>query len=152
MLSLLSCSDSGDSVDKEKPQINVDFEGAFPRNCDTLYFGEEYELNCILSDNEELGAFRIDLHNNFDQHSHSTEIIECDLEPKKTALTPFMFLHDYAIPSGLKQYKPKTEIFLAPENADGIPYETGNYHLQISVTDKNGWSSFKGFSVKIYRK
>ena len=79
----VACSDDDSEVDKEKPTIDLSIDGAFPVNCETIYFGEEFELKMRFTDNVELGSYGIDIHNNFDHHSHSTEVTECELDPVK---------------------------------------------------------------------
>lgn len=63
-----------DDIDKEKPVIDLTIQDAFPVNCDTLYFGESFTMRMRFTDNAELGSYSIDIHNNFDHHSHSTEV------------------------------------------------------------------------------
>jgi hypothetical protein len=137
-----------EAIDKEKPSINLSLEDAFPLNCDTLYFGEVFSLNFLFSDNIELGSFSIDIHNNFDQHSHSTEVSECSSEPIKSPINPFLFIQDYNIPSGLKQYETSLEISIPSSDENGI-FDEGDYHFFISLTDKEGWSAQKGISIKM---
>jgi len=120
-------------------------------NCDTLYFGESFELKVLFSDNAELGTYSIDIHNNFDHHSHSTEVNECDLGPIKDPVNPFTLIQDYSIPAGLKEYETNQSISI-PSGNDNGSYDVGDYHFFISLTDKEGWSAQLGLSIKILRK
>jgi hypothetical protein len=144
-----SCNKEG--VDKEKPQIDLTILGAFPINCDTLYFGETFTFKMLFTDNIELGSYSIDIHHNFDHHSHSTEVSECQLDPVKAPINPFVFIDDYSIPDGLQEYETSLEITLPDGDAKG-PYDEGDYHFFISLTDKSGWSTQKGLSIKIIRE
>lgn len=148
-LFILSC-ETKDEVDTEKPLIDIAFEDAFPVNCDTLYFGESFGLKLRFTDNIELGSFSIDIHNNFDHHSHSTEVSECSLNPVKSPVNPFLYIEDFDIPPGLSEYKTEVSLFIPSGNEDG-DFDTGDYHFFISLTDHEGWSAQKGLSIKILR-
>lgn len=147
----VSISCNREEVDKEKPQIDLTILGAFPINCDTLYFGETFTFKMLFTDNIELGSYSIDIHHNFDHHSHSTEVSECQLDPVKAPINPFVFIDDYSIPDGLQEYETSLEITLPDGDAKG-PYDEGDYHFFISLTDKSGWSTQKGLSIKIIRE
>ncbi|WP_320019164.1 DUF4625 domain-containing protein [Labilibaculum manganireducens] len=148
LLMIFNSCEKDEEIDKEKPTINLTIQDAFPLSCDTIYFGESFELKALFSDNVELGSFSIDIHNNFDHHSHSTEVTECNLDPIKSPVTPFLFINDYDIPTGLKQYETNLEINIPLSNENGI-FDDGDYHFFISLTDKEGWSEQKGLSIKM---
>lgn len=133
-------------IDEEKPVIDMSGEDAFPGNCDTLYLGSAFTFRAMFTDNLQLGSYSIDIHNNFDHHSHSTDVEECQLSPVKTPVNPFVFIREYEIPEGNTEYETEEEI-LIPGN-----YDEGDYHLFISLTDREGWRSVKGISIKIIRK
>jgi len=97
---LFSISACQKDIDTEKPSIDSQYTDAFPLNCDTLYFGEAFEFKTHLSDNEALGSYSVAIHNNFDQHSHSTEVSNCNFDPIKEAINPLVFIEDFDIPSG----------------------------------------------------
>ena len=140
-----------EEIDTEKPVIDLSPSNVFPKNCDTLYFGETFTFKGFFSDNAELGSYSIDIHNNFDHHSHSTEINDCDLGDKKEPVNPFVFIQDYEIPSGQLEFEANDLINIP--NGDGINlYDEGDYHFSISLTDNEGWSTFKGLSIKILRR
>ena len=148
---LFSACDDDEAIDTEKPEIDISFADAFPVNCDTLYFGETFELRMLFSDNVELGAFSIDIHNNFDHHSHSTEVTECDLDEVKDAVNPYVFINDYSIDDGLAEYETNLAITLPDSDDEGL-YDAGDYHFFISITDKEGWSTQTGLSIKILHR
>ncbi|MEE4287123.1 MAG: DUF4625 domain-containing protein [Mariniphaga sp.] len=149
-IGFISC-EKGEEIDKEKPSIDLTIQGAFPVNCDTLYFGETFMLKVKFTDNVELGSYSIDIHNNFDHHSHSTEVTECSLGPIKDPVNPFTFIQDYAIPEGLQEYETNIQISLPAGNSEGN-FDDGDYHFFIRLTDKEGWSEQKGLSVKLFRR
>lgn len=129
--------------DLEKPVIDFSYTSFFPKNCDTLYAGETFHFKALFRDNYGLGSFSINIHNNFDHHSHSTDVESCPQDPFKTPENPFSFLGNYDIPNGLKQFEATIAITI-PGNVD-----TGDYHLFISLTDITGWRAEKGMSIKI---
>ncbi|MCT4614828.1 MAG: DUF4625 domain-containing protein [Marinifilaceae bacterium] len=147
---LIAC-DSSDSKDTEKPIIDISRENTFPLNCSELYFGEEIEINYLFKDNFSLGSYSIDIHNNFDHHSHSTEVISCDFEDIKKANNPFKFTQEYTIPENQNSYDTKLKLVLPTEDENG-KFDEGDYHFFISLTDHEGWSTQKGFNIKIRHK
>lgn len=151
---LFNSCEKGETTDKQKPALDLTIPDAFPVNCDTLYFGETFHFKVLFRDNAELGsekAFSIDIHHNFDHHSHSTEVTECSPEPDKDPVNAFTFIEDYDIPDGLKEYETDLIISIPSGNGDGS-YDDGDYHLYISLTDKEGWSAQKGLSIKMLHR
>jgi len=138
-------------IDQEKPSIDLSIPDAFPVNCDTLYFGESFKLKVYFSDNAELGSYSLDIHNNFDHHSHSTEVTVCSLDPVKDPVNPFLLVDEFGIPSGLKEYETDLPISIPAGNGTGL-FDEGDYHFFISLTDAEGWSSQKGLNLKILHK
>lgn len=141
LLFLIFNSCTKDEIDDVKPVI--DTSGALPAACDTLRRGTDYEFKIKFSDNIELGSFSIDIHHNFDQHSHSTGSDFCVLDQKKTAVKPWTLIRSYEIPAGLKEFN-ATGIISIPKDID-----QGDYHFWYKLTDKSGWQSLYGFSIKI---
>ncbi|NJK94365.1 MAG: DUF4625 domain-containing protein [Bacteroidetes bacterium] len=151
---LLTSCEKDNNIDKEKPLIDLSLPDAFPNNCDTFYFGEPITFKALFSDNVELGsvkAFSIDIHHNFDHHSHSTEVSDCNPDPKKAPVNPFVFIQDYDIPAGLKEYETNLSVTIPAENSSGV-FDEGEYHFLVSLTDKEGWSTQKGISIKILHR
>jgi len=140
-LLLFSCNDT--VKDEEVPVIDMSVTDAFPQNCVTVYRGESFTFKARFTDNIELGSYSIEMHNNFDHHTHSTSITECDMENIKSAVNPFLFLSQYSIPAGQTEYVATTTIDI-PAGVD-----TGDYHFMLRVTDQSGWQTFEGISLKI---
>lgn len=144
LIVLAGCSkDEKPKVDTEYPVIDVSAEAAFPKQCSEVRRGETFIYRAQFSDNLALGSSSIDIHHNFDQHTHSTELEECIMEPKKTAVNPFKLIKTFPIPEGVKTYQVQEEI-LIPADAD-----PGDYHFMIRLTDKEGWQTIKGLSIKV---
>lgn len=140
---LLGMSCTGDPVDDQKPQIDMSWVDAFPVNCDTVFIGETFQFRAKFTDNVQLGSFSIDIHHNFDHHSHSTEVTTCELLPVKQAVNPFVYINEFDIPEGLKEYTAEITIAV-PDEVD-----EGDYHFFISLTDREGWRAEKGISIQI---
>ena len=91
----------------------------------------------------ELGSFNLEVHNNFDHHTHSTEAGECRQDPVKQPVNPWIFNQDYPIPAGETVYEANLRI---PIPADVDP---GEYHFMIRVTDASGWQQLRSVSIRI---
>jgi len=151
LLIFFNACEKDDKIDKEKPTIDLSIQDAFPVNCDTIYFGESFELKVLFSDNIALGSYSIDIHHNFDHHSHSTEVTECNLDPVKEPVNPFLFIEDYDIPDGKADYKTAESITIPSGDGNGL-FDEGDYHFFISLTDSEGWSAQKGLSIKMLHR
>lgn len=136
---LFSCGDNDDK-DMQKPEIEI----SFPQNCIQLQRGESFTFRAQFSDNVELGSYNIEIHHNFDHHSHSTDNVECELDEKKTTLIKtWIFNRDYAIPAGQKAFEANNAIPV-PDDVDA-----GDYHFMARLTDRSGWQQQAAISVKI---
>lgn len=140
---MAGCSKNKDAPDTEYPTVDMTAAAAFPRQCSELVRGQKFTAEISVADNIELGSVSIDIHHNFDHHSHSTEVAECDMGAVKTPSNPFLLVKSIPIPAGNKSYTVSEAIDI-PENVD-----TGDYHFMIRVTDKEGWQTIKGLSIKI---
>ncbi|WP_298649498.1 DUF4625 domain-containing protein [uncultured Proteiniphilum sp.] len=139
---LLSCGREDDH-DMEKPVIDMSGVSAFPLTCDIVYKGESFTFKAVFTDNGELGNYNIEIHNNFDHHSHSTDDVECEPDEKKTPVNPFVYNESFPIPQGVVSYEAEQSIYI-PEDVD-----TGDYHFMIRLTDKAGWQQLKAVGIKV---
>src|SRR5699024_10889797 len=114
---LIGCSsdDDNSSIDQDYPTINL--EETYPETCSILKRGKTFTAKIVVDDNQELGSVTIDIHNNFDHHNHSTEVEECDLQPKKEPDNPFTYIKSIPIPEGNDHYVVEHEIAI-PEDVD----------------------------------
>ena len=142
LLALSACKKDKQEIDTDYPVIDVTGT-AFPQQCSVIKRGEKFIFKAKLSDNVELGSVSIDVHHNFDHHSHSTEVNECDLGAVKIPVKPFLLIKDFPLPAGQKTYEVAQEITV-PGDVDA-----GDYHFLIRLTDKTGWQTLKGLSIKI---
>jgi len=141
---LASCSsDDNSNKDEQKPTINVNYNEGFPQACTELVKGETYTFRAMVSDNVALAAYSLDIHNNFDHHTHDDQGAQCELEPVKQAVNPFIYMENYTIEKGLDTY----EISISLKIPDTI--DTGDYHCAYSVTDETGWQARTSIDIKI---
>lgn len=143
---LAACSSSSDdngTKDKEKPVISDKDIVASPTDCQVYKRGETIPVRYLFKDNMELGSFNIEIHNNFDHHTHSTSAADCPLDEKKSAVNPWVYNESFDIPAGRKEYASTVDIKI-PDNID-----TGDYHFMLRLTDKVGWQELKAVSIKI---
>ena len=142
---LNSCSgdDSSSSVDDVKPVIDTSITGAFPVSCSTVRRGDVIPFKALFTDNAALGAYSINIHNNFDHHSHDTEVDACPFEAAKTPVNPWAATLTYTIPQNSKEFVAQQSITV-PSDID-----TGDYHFMIQLTDAQGWATMRGISIKV---
>jgi len=133
----------------EKPRIDTEYPGilvkddSFPLQCSEIQRGTTMEFKAYFSDNVELGSYSLDIHHNFDHHTHSTEVKSCQEDPVKSPVNPLLMIKTFEIPEGLTEYEATAEIEI-PENID-----PGDYHFMIRLTDQEGWQTLQGLSIKI---
>lgn len=142
LFALSACKKNSEEIDTEYPIIDITGT-AFPQQCAVIKRGEKFTFKAKLSDNVALGSVSIDVHHNFDHHSHSTELNECNLGEVKLPIKPFLLIKDFPLPAGQKAYEIAQEVTV-PADMDA-----GDYHFLIRLTDKTGWQTLKGLSIKI---
>ncbi len=147
-LSFAACND--DEKDMTRPTITDTGITANPINCQVYQRGDTIPFRYVFTDDMELGNFNIEIHNNFDGHSHSTEgheTVECEEEEEEEEHhgtgNPWVFNQNYAIPTGLQSYNASVDI---PIPTDIAP---GHYHFMVLLSDKAGWQELKSISIKI---
>lgn len=142
---VMGCSsdneDNESGPDEEYPTINLD--KTYPETCNIIERGTPLKAVITVDDNRELGSITLDIHHNFDHHNHSTEIENCDRDPKKEPKNPYKFIASYPVPEGQEHYVLEQDIDI-PADID-----PGDYHFMIRVTDKAGWQTLAGLSIKI---
>lgn len=138
-----SCSSDDAEIDTEYPVIDISAAAAFPIQCSTIERGQTFTFKAKFNDNVELGSYSLDIHHNFDHHTHSTEVESCEMDAIKKPVKPMLFINNYTIPTGVKSYEATAQIAI-PSDVD-----PGDYHFMIRLTDKEGWQTLKGLSIKI---
>ena len=143
-LIIAACSSSDDStIDEERPTISVNYADGFPQACETLERGQTYSFRAQVTDNVALAAYSVNIHHNFDHHTHDDQGAQCVLGPVKTAINPMMFMENHAIEGGVTSYEINLSITI-PDDVD-----PGDCHCAYSVTDQTGWQSRTSVDIKI---
>lgn len=121
-LLFISCN-NGDDGDTTPPVINL----IEPAEGDTLKIGNTngVHLEMELSDNEMLSSYKVDIHNDFDGHTHSKSL-------KADETTVFSFQKSWDV-SGKRNTTIHHHEIVIPANAT-----PGNYHLMVYCTDAAG--------------
>jgi len=132
----IGCKD--EDIDDIYPEIHL----IQPLNCDSVVVGSPMVIKALFTDNMALGSYSVNIHHNFDHHNHSTEMNACILSPPKTPVNPFTYINSFEIEAGLKEKEVTLHIDLP------LAVDTGDYHLMLRLTDREGWQSIKGLSVK----
>ena len=143
LCALCACSSSDDTKDTQQPVITEHGVTADPIDCQVYQRGQVIPFNYVFTDDTELGAYNIEIHNNFDHHTHSTSATECTIEAQKQPVKPWVYNQDFAIPAGQQQYTARIDI---PIPADIDP---GDYHFMVRLTDRAGWQQLKAVAIKI---
>jgi hypothetical protein len=113
---------SCESGDTTKPVINL----TEPAEGDILQIGEDVHFEMEVSDNDLLREYKVEIHSNFDGHSHEATRAGEDL-------VPFYFEQTWSDISGKKNASVHHHDIVIPANA-----EPGDYHLEVFCTDASG--------------
>lgn len=145
MLPLAMACSSNDNAEKdtEKPTISLNYTNGFPQTCVALTKGETYTFRTMVTDNEALASYSIDIHHNFDHHTHDDQGAECELDAVKTPGNPMIYMENFNIEGAVVEYELMQEITI-PADVD-----TGDYHCQFSVIDQTGWQARTSVDIKI---
>lgn len=146
LCALSACSSSDDdeeTKDMNYPVINTTDIVAVPTDCQVFKRGDVIPFNLLFTDDTELGAYNIEIHHNFDHHTHSTSSVECPMEAPKQPVKPWVFNLDFTIPSGQKSFTARHDIAI-PSDID-----TGDYHFMVRLTDRAGWQQIHAVAIKI---
>ncbi|NJK94244.1 MAG: DUF4625 domain-containing protein [Bacteroidetes bacterium] len=122
-----SCS-KDDDKDTTKPVIELEE----PADGDTLFIGYDFHLEMELSDDVQLKSYKVDIHNNFDGHTHT----------KSTAVAGvWSFTKSWDV-SGSKNAHIHHHEIGVPTTVDGVPIAKGKYHFTVYCTDAAGNESY----------
>ena len=145
LCALSACSGSDDEVQKDMQQPVISDQGitANPIDCQVYHRGEVIPFHYVMTDDQELGAYNIEVHNNFDHHTHSTTSVECPMDAQKQPQNPWVYNHDFSIPAGQNRYEARVDIEI-PADID-----PGDYHFMIRLTDRAGWQQLHAVAIKI---
>ena len=152
-LSFTACSNDDDK-DMTPPVISDQGITANPINCQQYHPGDIIPFHYVMIDNQELGNFNIEIHNNFDHHSHSTEaddhdheMSECDdddeHEHEHSDGKAWVYNQDFTIPAGQRQYDARVDIQIPND------INPGDYHFMIRLTDRAGWQQLHAVAIRV---
>ena len=135
-LSFVSCED--DKGDTTPPVIRL----LSPAEGERLEIGEAIHFEMEVSDNEALGSYKIDIHNNFNGHEHSHTYSSSDDDISVTETISFAFQQSWNDISGKRNALVHHHNITIPTNAT-----PGNYHFMVYCTDAAGNESYVACSV-----
>lgn len=140
---LLGGCDNAADKDTQPPEILSAGDATCPLNCQEFERGDVIPFAYSFRDNVALGAYNLEIHHNFDHHTHSTEAGECRQDASKTPVNPWIYNKDFTIPSAAASYDAVVKI---PVPTDIDP---GEYHFMIRLTDQSGWQQIRSMSIRI---
>lgn len=123
---LTSCSSDDDAVDTQKPTMTIvephDEEGIAP--------GGEIHFEALFADNVELASYKIEIHEDFDGHTHS-------LSKSSHQDNPWVWSQVFEIPESQTSFQAEQHIDV-PTEVNGEPISEGAYHFGVFLTDTAG--------------
>jgi hypothetical protein len=129
VFSFLFASCDNDNGDTTKPVINLEE----PADGDILQIGHSVHFEGEFSDNEALASYRVNIHDNFDNHgTHRSGGGE--------DVVPFAFDSTWVI-SGKNLPFHHHDIEIPETNKEGKAYAEGNYHFIVYCVDVAGNTS-----------
>jgi len=138
---IISCKEN-EELDNTKPELMV----IKPAQCAYVDMADSIlEFEADVSDDVELKSYKIDIHNNFDHHTHGTDNTPCDFSPDKPPVNPWLYNSTWDL-SGQKTSHINHQEILIPLDVD-----TGDYHMMVYVTDKSGNQSWKAIGFKLVK-
>ena len=143
LLCVLSGACSSPSKDITPPEILPQGDYASPVNCQVFERGSVLPFAYAFSDDVELGSYNLEIHNNFDHHTHSTEAGECPQDAVQRPEHPWIYNQSFEIPAGSTVFEASRSISIP------LDIDPGEYHFMIRVTDASGWQELKSLSIRI---
>lgn len=121
-LTFVSC-DKDNDADTTKPVIKLEE----PANGEVLRIGGDVHFEAEFSDDVMLGSYLVEIHSNFDGHSHKAPSSRATSEE-----VPFFFKKSYDL-SGKRNSHEHHHDIVIPEKT-----KPGNYHFMVYCTDAAG--------------
>lgn len=122
---LLSACDDNDDVDTTKPIIEIQS----PADDAHFHAGDDFDLTALITDNDELASWKIDIHFNDNGHVHQKSASASADEEVKVE---WQESWSGSIEAGLASFELSRTITI-PANA-----EHGEYHIGVYALDKSG--------------
>ncbi|MDR2383688.1 MAG: DUF4625 domain-containing protein [Prevotellaceae bacterium] len=129
-LSLTAC-DKSDKSDTTKPVITL----IEPAEDDVLQIGSDVHFEAEFEDDEMLASYKVNIHPNFDDHSHAvtkseSETVDFEFDKSWTISGKNAAIHHHDI--------------VIPENAT-----PGHYHLMVYCIDAAGNESYIAVDIEL---
>lgn len=124
-----------------------------PWHCDTIYFDEPatYRFRITDESNVGLGNFSMDIHNNFNHHSHGDHET-CAMDPKKDPVHPYEEVWITSLPGNTHEYLLEMEITMPLMKDQTHEHDQGDYHFHIYVTNAEGYQTFTSLDIKLLKR
>jgi len=142
LLVLSSCVKNTGS--EEGPDISI----LNPKPCDTIYFDQTFVFRMTLDGDYLLGNVSMDIHHNFGQHSHGNHI-SCVYDIPKSAIRPFARDWVFSLPQNEKKAIFEHSFLFPKLDEGGTPFDAGDYHFHIYVTNQEGYLTFTTLDIKL---
>ncbi len=134
VFAFVACNDDDDDVDTTKPTIDI----KKPANETEFHLGDKIEFECNFTDNVELASYKVDIHNNFDDHTHEHSA-QLKSESEEEEGHPWEYIKEGSLEGASDEVTLEITI---PETVvhDGNEEEVaaGHYHLGVFCLDKAG--------------
>lgn len=131
------------SCEKDKDTLKPVIQLHEPAEGDTLWVGQDVHFEADFSDDKELKAWKVDIHNDFDGHGHKSSLGDTE---------PWLYTHSWSFEPGLRNSHVHTHEISVPAEVNGKPIATGPYHVMVYCTDAAGNESWTVVKVQIARK
>ncbi len=138
--SSISCDDQEDQ-DTTSPVISL----TAPAEGDSLYIGHDIHFDVEFSDNTELASYKVNIHNNFDDHGHSDTYMKATHADE----TPFSFEKSWTFEAQKRNEHVHHHEIVIPETINGKPVADGKYHFIVYCVDRAGNESYVARNVLI---
>lgn len=141
---MIACSGGETSdIDEEKPTFDLNYSESFPQTCSELRRGKTYQFRVRVADNIGLAAYSLNIHHNFDHHTHDNQGQICELSAIRQPVNPLIYIENFNI-----EGRPTNYEIIIPVSIP-VDVDTGDYHCQFSVTDVTGWQGRTSIDIKI---
>ncbi|TCO05415.1 DUF4625 domain-containing protein [Natronoflexus pectinivorans] len=145
VLFVSSCVKDSDT-EAEAPKVDI----LLPFACDTVYFGEEFTFRLKLTDKNALGNLSMDVHNNFNHHSHGDNVT-CQMDERKEAIHPYSNAWIHSLPKQ-REYIFEKILTFPKETEENNIHDHGDYHFHIYVTNEDGYQVFTTLDIKVLHR
>jgi len=139
LIVLLFASSCEDDNDTQKPQIIV----VSPEQNEVLNIGSEIHFDVDFSDNTELKSYKVDIHNNFEGHTHK--------RANSGDTVAWSFQKSWSFDAGQKNAHVHHHEIEIPHDYNGMDISQGNYHFMIYCLDAAGNETWVAVPVKIMK-